>query len=42
MYEIPSRADVKRCIVDADVIRGRGRPYLEVRPDRGAVEEKSA
>jgi ATP-dependent Clp protease ATP-binding subunit ClpX len=41
MYEIPSRADVKRCIVDADVIRGRGRPYLEVRTER-AIEEKSA
>ncbi|HEX2514292.1 MAG TPA: ATP-dependent Clp protease ATP-binding subunit ClpX [Chloroflexota bacterium] len=41
MYEIPSRADVKRCIVDADVIRGRGRPYLEIRTER-AIEEKSA
>jgi ATP-dependent Clp protease ATP-binding subunit ClpX len=41
MYEIPSRADVKRCIVDADVIKGRGRPYLEVRTER-AIEEKSA
>ena len=34
MYEIPSRADVKRCIVDADVIHGRGRPYLEIRTER--------
>ena len=41
MYEIPSRADVKRCIVDADVIHGRGRPYLEIRTER-AIEEKSA
>ncbi len=42
MYEIPSRADVKRCVVDADIIRGHGRPYLEVRTDRGTIEEKSA
>jgi len=42
MYEIPSRADVKRCIVDADVISGRGRPYLEIRTDRAPIEEKSA
>jgi ATP-dependent Clp protease ATP-binding subunit ClpX len=41
MYEIPSRADVKRCIVDADVIKGQGRPYLEIRTER-AIEEKSA
>jgi ATP-dependent Clp protease ATP-binding subunit ClpX len=41
MYEIPSRADVKRCIVDSDVIHGRGRPYLEIRTER-AIEEKSA
>jgi ATP-dependent Clp protease ATP-binding subunit ClpX len=41
MYEIPSRADVKRCIVDADVIKGHGRPYLEIRTER-AIEEKSA
>jgi ATP-dependent Clp protease ATP-binding subunit ClpX len=42
MYEIPSRADVKRCIVDADVIRAQGRPYLELRSERAAIEEKSA
>jgi ATP-dependent Clp protease ATP-binding subunit ClpX len=43
MYEIPSRADVKRCIVTADVIYGRGRPELELRPDRALIpEEKSA
>ncbi|HVG97498.1 MAG TPA: ATP-dependent Clp protease ATP-binding subunit ClpX [Chloroflexota bacterium] len=41
MYEIPSRADVKRCVVDADVIKGSGRPYLEIRTER-AIEEKSA
>ncbi len=43
MYEIPSRADVKRCIVTADVIYGRGRPELELRPERAPMpEEKSA
>jgi ATP-dependent Clp protease ATP-binding subunit ClpX len=45
MYEIPSRADVKRCVVTADVIRSRGAPVLELRTsaDRVALpEEKSA
>ena len=28
MYEIPSRADVKKCVVDADSIRGVRRPLL--------------
>jgi ATP-dependent Clp protease ATP-binding subunit ClpX len=43
MYEIPSRADVKRCIVTADVIYGRGRPELELRAERAPMpEEKSA
>ncbi len=28
MYEIPSRRDVAKCIVDAEVIRGRRRPIL--------------
>src|SRR3990172_3029170 len=28
MYEIPSRGDVKKCIVDADTIRGLRRPLL--------------
>jgi ATP-dependent Clp protease ATP-binding subunit ClpX len=31
MYEIPSRADVKKCIVDADSIRGIRRPLLLTR-----------
>jgi ATP-dependent Clp protease ATP-binding subunit ClpX len=31
MYEIPSRADVKKCVVDADAIRGRRRPLLLAR-----------
>ena len=44
MYEIPSRADVKRCTVTADVIRGLGRLELELRPERPTAlpEEKSA
>jgi ATP-dependent Clp protease ATP-binding subunit ClpX len=45
MYDIPSRADVKRCIVTSDVIYGRGRPVLELRPERPSLaeaEEKSA
>jgi ATP-dependent Clp protease ATP-binding subunit ClpX len=28
MYEIPSRADVKKCVVDGDAIRGLRRPLL--------------
>jgi ATP-dependent Clp protease ATP-binding subunit ClpX len=43
MYEIPSRADIKRCLVTADVIRGNGHPILETRPERSPLpEEKSA
>ena len=45
MYEIPSRIDVKRCIVTSDVIGGTGHPILETRPERTGVElpeEKSA
>jgi ATP-dependent Clp protease ATP-binding subunit ClpX len=43
MYEIPSRADIRRCVVTADVIRGRSGPILETRPERAPLpEEKSA
>jgi ATP-dependent Clp protease ATP-binding subunit ClpX len=45
MYEIPSRADVKRCVVTSDVIRSRGAPVLELRTSAERValpEEKSA
>ncbi len=28
MYEIPSRSDITRCIINADAIRGRGSPIL--------------
>jgi len=31
MYEIPSRADVKKCVLDADSIRGIRRPLLLTR-----------
>src|SRR3990172_9225266 len=31
MYEIPSRGDVKKCVVDEDSIRGRRRPLLLTR-----------
>ena len=31
MYEIPSRNDIKKCVVDAEVIRGRRRPLLLAR-----------
>ena len=31
MYEIPSRSDVKKCIVSADTIRNRQRPLLLTR-----------
>jgi ATP-dependent Clp protease ATP-binding subunit ClpX len=37
MYEIPSRGDVKKCVVDADAIRGRRRPLLLTRSGQ-AVE----
>jgi ATP-dependent Clp protease ATP-binding subunit ClpX len=37
MYEIPSRGDVKRCLVDADSIRGLRRPLLATRSGQ-AVE----
>jgi len=31
MYEIPSRGDVKKCVVDAEAIRGHRRPLLLTR-----------
>ena len=31
MYEIPSRADVKKCVVDGDTIHGIRRPLLLTR-----------
>ena len=31
MYEIPSRSDIKKCVVDAEAIRGHRRPLLLAR-----------
>ena len=31
MYEVPSRSDVEKCIVNADTIRGRRRPLMVTR-----------
>src|SRR5438128_633036 len=31
MYEIPSRGDVKKCVVDGDAIRGLRRPLMLTR-----------
>jgi len=31
MYEIPSRTDVKKCIISAETIRNRQRPLLLTR-----------
>jgi len=28
MYDIPSRGDVKKCIVNAEVVEGRAKPML--------------
>ncbi len=36
MYEIPSMENVRKCIVNADVIDGRGRPILQG-PNRGEI-----
>ncbi len=37
MFEIPSRGDIKKCVVDAEAIRGRRRPLLLTRTGQ-AVE----
>jgi ATP-dependent Clp protease ATP-binding subunit ClpX len=43
MYEIPSRTDIKKCVVSADTIRSRKRPLLLTRSgqnvDDGDVAE---
>jgi ATP-dependent Clp protease ATP-binding subunit ClpX len=31
MYEIPSRSDVKKCVISGDTIRNRQRPLLLTR-----------
>src|SRR5918994_1814142 len=44
MYEVPSRSDVEKCIVNADTIKSRHRPLLvtrsgqEIAPEEGAFE----
>jgi ATP-dependent Clp protease ATP-binding subunit ClpX len=44
MYEIPSRADVKKVIINGDVITSRHKPLLVTRSDRTAAysEDESA
>jgi ATP-dependent Clp protease ATP-binding subunit ClpX len=44
MYEIPSRADVKKVIINADVITARNKPLLITRSERAASysEDESA
>ncbi len=44
MYEIPSRADVKKVIINGDVITSRHKPLLVTRSDRAAAysEDESA
>jgi ATP-dependent protease Clp ATPase subunit len=40
MYEIPSRGDIKKCVVSADTIQGRARPLMLTRAGR-VVESDS-
>jgi ATP-dependent Clp protease ATP-binding subunit ClpX len=43
MYEIPSRADVKKVVINGDVITSRNKPLLVTRSDRAnAFEDESA
>jgi ATP-dependent Clp protease ATP-binding subunit ClpX len=44
MYEIPSRADVKKVVINADVITARTKPLLITRSERPAsyAEDESA
>src|SRR6266478_1322080 len=37
MYEIPSRGDVKKVIINADVITAHNKPLLETRSDRASA-----
>jgi ATP-dependent Clp protease ATP-binding subunit ClpX len=41
MFDIPSREDIDRVIVDRDVVLGEGEPQLIMRPD-DVRREKSA
>jgi ATP-dependent Clp protease ATP-binding subunit ClpX len=40
MYEIPSRGDIKKCVVSADTVMGRARPLMLTRS--GQVVESKA
>lgn len=40
MYEIPSRPDVKQCIIDADVIREKKAPKLILKTDEEMKKER--
>ena len=44
MYEIPSRADVKKVVINGDVITQRNKPLLVTRTERSTVysEDESA
>jgi ATP-dependent Clp protease ATP-binding subunit ClpX len=43
MYELPSRRDINRVILEKEAVEGQGTPTLVKgpRPDRQAAEEKS-
>ena len=41
MYEVPSRSDIKKCILNAETIRGRRRPVLLTASGK-AIKEKRA
>jgi ATP-dependent Clp protease ATP-binding subunit ClpX len=40
MYEIPSRPDVKQCVIDADVIREKKAPKLVLKTDEEMKKER--
>jgi ATP-dependent Clp protease ATP-binding subunit ClpX len=44
MYDIPSRSDIKKVVIDGDVIKSHHKPHLELRGVRNAVypEDESA
>ena len=42
MYEIPSRADVKKVIIDSDVITAHHKPMLITRTERASAYDESA
>ncbi|HJT56786.1 MAG TPA: ATP-dependent Clp protease ATP-binding subunit ClpX, partial [Ktedonobacteraceae bacterium] len=42
MYEIPSRADVKKVIIDSDVINAHHKPMLITRTERASAYDESA